>query len=184
MQRFERRIQSYIDNRSLVDIAFFDEEYDAIILAHSQKFILLADIYEFSFLKNVIIVKEHIKRITYNKLQKFHEHLCKKYANCSDIKNIEWLDLTSYQSIFQTLKDNCNEISISGDEEYVNQFMIGRITEYNDQYLYVNKLGVFGEISKEEYEIPINEITSISFADEYSKILFNYAKQHSNLEIS
>jgi hypothetical protein len=126
----------------------------------------------------IIHMIKNIKNIKYNKLEIFREKITKTLQWYQDDHSVDWIDLSSWATIFQSLKDNYNEICIWGATEEVDQFMIGVITKFDDRYLLINKLTIFGKITKSEYQIPINEITHISFGDEYSRILFEYAKKH------
>jgi hypothetical protein len=176
MRKSEQIIQSYIDNQSLVKVYYFDEEYDSVILANSQDLMLLAESREFSFEQYIIVIKNNIKRIKYGRLQKFHEHLLNTYSNAAEINNLEWLDISSYPATFQTLKDNYNRICVYSKDKNIDAFDIGQITKVADQRFGFNVLTLYGEITKDEYTMPYDQITHISFGDEYSRILFDYAK--------
>jgi hypothetical protein len=176
MRKYEQNIQSFIENRSLVKLYYFDEEYDSIIIANTEKFTLVADVSDFSFNGYMIFVKKYIRNIKYGKLQIFQEKITKLQLDYSDAFDLKWLDLSSYSAMFNSLKNNYSRICIEGATEEVNQFMIGEITDFNEEFLYVRKFTVYARFIKGDYQIPIKDITRIFFDDEYSRTLFDYAK--------
>ncbi|GHV02938.1 hypothetical protein AGMMS50229_00680 [Campylobacterota bacterium] len=161
----------------LIKLSYIDVECDVIVLKNSQSCLLLADIREFAFYQYIIIAKNAIDKISYNRLDKYHEKLFKQNFDCTKIHNLEWLDISSDPAMFQTLKDNYNEICIDSKENDISRFLIGQITHFTNQYLYLNPLTVYGKISAAKHKIRSSSIMSISFCDEYSKVLFEYAKK-------
>jgi hypothetical protein len=66
-QIYERKIHLYINNKSLVRIYYFNDEFDSKILKNSQELLLVSSIRDFCFDGYVIFVKKFVKKIEYSK---------------------------------------------------------------------------------------------------------------------
>lgn len=164
-------IKKLIKDKSQVKLNYFEDEVYGQILKQSDKFILIREIKDWHFDGYIIFPTKYISSIKHGKLEKFREKVLNKKINF----DLTWLDISSYKSIFKTLKINYNEIGIEGAEENVNQFVIGKIESFDKNNLYLLKLSPYAKFEKKEVIIPKKEITAIYFGDEYNTKLFEYS---------
>lgn len=174
----KQEITTLIENNSLVKIYYYDEEINGQILQESKDFILIRDLKDWHFDGYMILKKNSILRIEYGKLEQFREKLIIEKSIDDDIS---WLKLNSLDEIIMSLQNNYNKICIEGADYDVNQFVIGKIKLFDNEFIYLNSINIYAEISDEEIKIPKYEVTSIFFADEYSKGLFNYLDKGNQL---
>ena len=173
---YDKKLEEYKNNSSHIKLYYFDEEISGKILNFSEDFILIHDVKDWHYDAYMIFPKKFIKKIKYGKLEKFHEKLLKNTAQKKD--NIDWINLKSFKSIFNSIHSNYNQVCIEGVEKNVNQFLIGKISQWNKKNLFLKKLTVYGELKQKEIKIPINDISCIFFKDEYSSRLFDYLTAH------
>lgn len=168
----EKKISEYIELKSQVKIYYFEDEIYGTILKESSKFILIRDIKDWHYDGYMIFPKKYISKIQYKKIEKFREKVMDEAID--NIDNIKWLNLNTYDTLFFSLVENYNKICIEGASDKVNQFIIGKISEYSKKNLAINKLDIYAKLSSEKIEVPIKDITCIYFKDEYSSKLFEY----------
>lgn len=170
-----KKINRYIKNKSQVKLFYFEDEVYVQILKQSNKFILVGEIKDWHFDGYIIFPKKYISKIKYSKLEKFREEVMQEKIE----NNLNWLDITSYKTIFNSLKNNYNEIIIEGAEKKINQFVVGMIKNFDKYNLYFVKLSPYGKLDNTPIVIPKKEITCIMFRDEYTTKLFEYTKNKS-----
>ena len=177
-QKYNRDINSYIDNNSHVKLYYFEDEIYGQIIMNSKDFIVIKDIKDWHYNGYMIFLKKSILKIKYGKLEKFREKIIKNKFFSKNIEPEKWLNITSFKSIFTSLKNNFNQICIEGASEDVNQFMIGKIKNFDSKGVYINKLTTYADLDEEETYVPNINITCIYFNDEYSLDLFLYYEKH------
>jgi hypothetical protein len=167
-------IKMYIGDRSIVTLLYRKETFHCQLLKDSKDFILIRNCEDWHFREYIILLKKHIKSIKYGKIEMFRNGVFwsleqKEYS-------AEWVDLYSFDSLLESIKNNYNLICIYGTTKSEDTFFVGRIVKYNSAYLYINQITPFGKLTKKEYPNEIDKITKISFGCKYSKALFDYAK--------
>lgn len=173
--KYNKKINKYISNQEQVKIYYFEDEIYGQILINSNDFILIKDIKDWHFDGYIIFPKNYISKIRCSKLEKFRKKLIvNKIVIRKEMEILKWLNLTSFENIFISLRDHYNKVCIEGADKNINQFIIGEINKVNNKEISIYKLNIYGKLSSKEIKVPNKDITCIYFADEYSSILFNY----------
>lgn len=176
-QEDELNIDLYINSMAQVKLYYFEDEIYGQILKHSKDFILINEIKDWHYDGYMIFPKQNISKIEYGELEKFRQKILTPLDYQILGNDIDWLNINSFQTIFLSLKNTYNTICIEGADNDVNQFILGEISEYDTYNLFINKLNIYAELDLKEIEIPIKDITCITFKDEYSRKLFEYNKK-------
>lgn len=87
------------------------------------------------------------------------------------------IDITSWKTVFQSLKDTNAFIIIENEKEGENFFYLGFVTEVKNSYVLFNQVDANGEWY-EDTEIHYSEITSVTIGNRYSSRWQRYLTEH------
>lgn len=177
-QENKLNLNTYIKNSLQVKIYYFEDEIYGQILMQSTDFILIREIKDWHYDGYMILPKQYIANIGHTELEQFRAKILPPLSSTIYQTSINWLNLDSFDTILASLLKNYNEISVEGAANDVNQFMIGKLIEYNKNNIYIQQLNIYAEFLSEPIEIPLEDITCITFKDEYSLKLFEYNKKY------
>lgn len=170
----------HIDNKMLLrverDNAFDKEAVMGFPLCMSKDLILMSYIVDFHDEGYVILRLSDIADAYSLKTDVFYEKMCSEEG----LK-----DIAFEQNILKSIvdiKDVLNQligyvgfISVSCD--FLNSelcFSIGRIVSVESEVIYFKHFGPDGVWEDNQRKIPIEQITSVAFGDNYSKVYFKY----------
>lgn len=169
------KLKTYAKNSSMVTLEYLDEEWHCEVVACSEDFVLLIEVTDFVYGGFVIFNKKYIKEIERKKYEKFAQKVIQKYAKKPKI-DTKWLDLSSFETIFKSLKKSYNRFCIDTIDDKDN-FFVGKIVGFNDTTLTLKALDTYANFENRTQNLNIADIGYILFGDSYSKMLFKYNKE-------
>ncbi len=154
----------------------FQDTDRGYILDYSTDFILLQMTNDFALNGYCIFPLDTVKDVRTNKNDKFYDRVM-NLEKLKDQIGIPFnVDLTSWKTIFQTLKKTKLTVTTECEEPHLDYFCIGTLQKVGTNKvsaLYFSADGIADEIpTTTEYD----NITKISFGDRYSNILTKYVK--------
>lgn len=173
MLKNQSRLNECAKERKIVKVEYFEEEWSGEVLANSKNFILLHEVNDFEYGGFVIFNKKFITSITRTKQEKFDEKVIKKFAKKPD-ESVKWLDISSFETIFSSLKKNFNGFCVDSTED-IDTFFVGKIEKIADKHLFLTAIDTYARFYKEPIHIKIKDIGYILFGDSYSTSLLKYA---------
>lgn len=169
------KLKTYAKNSSVVTLEYLDEEWHGEVVACSEDFVLLVEIAEFAYAGFVIFNKKYIKNITREKYERFAQKVVHKFAKKPKV-DTKWLDLSSFETIFKSLKKHYNKFCIDTTDDKDN-FFVGKIIEFDNDTLTLKALDTYANFEQHTQSLNVKDVGYILFADNYSKMLFKYNKQ-------
>jgi hypothetical protein len=175
-------MQKYIKNKTIVRLLFDNNTYHCQLIKESDTFLCVKNCFEWYFSgEYIIFVKRGAISVKYGKLAAFRNRLFWSLEQNKD--EIDWIDLSSFNALFESLKNNYNKICIYGTTKKQDSFYVGKIAKYGRKYLYINEITPYGNLIKRMSRNEISKITRISFGDKYSSVLFKYAESANNATV-
>lgn len=174
-----RLLNKYKSNKSL--IKFFrkfkktSENIYGYIVENKSPFLLIHKNEEFNLNGFSIIRKDQVDSIRYDKFEKTIENiLLKEEISNQDLTPKFELDLTSWESIFSSLKKADRHVII--EYESKGYFFIGRIEKVNKKSLELRYYDASGLWEKETTKIKYKKITIVKFEDRYIEVFRKYLR--------
>ena len=157
----------------------FSEISRGYILDYSRDFLLFREEEDFLFTGLNIIPIKYVKSIRYNANDKYLDFINKSEYDIKEfqLNNSIEIDLTSWESIFDSLK-SAKKVVISECEKLKHDyFAIGDITKFNKNSVFINHFDAQGNRDKDLVKHKYNWITKITFDDNYSRVFSKYIKE-------
>lgn len=174
MLKNDKKLNLCAKEHKIVKVEYFDEEWSGEVIANTKSFILLHEVKDFIYGGFVIFNKKFISKISRDKYEKFQQKVVK---NCSKkvSRNLKWLDLKSFDSIFLSLKRNSNGFCVDSTED-IDTFFVGKIEQFDDTTLSLKAINLYAKFYKKPICIKTKDIGYILFEDSYSSSLLKCAK--------
>lgn len=182
-KKLKKTIESHVKNKNYVQVSrgFKSETFDFIkgyIVAYSDDFIIIANIYEFTFSGFNCIPIGTITNIRRNKNDKYYGMIFetespKKFKKITKKQNS--IDISSLESIFTNLEDNEECVIVECERKKHSYFSIGHILKISSKSVmieYFNAQGIIEEPIKEK----LKQITKITYKDTYSNTFEKYIR--------
>jgi hypothetical protein len=174
-EHFEKKLYTRITRGYKKD---FEEISRGYILKYSKDFVLIKEEDEFKFIGFHIIPIKTIKEIRDNVHDQYCDYINKSEHNENEfiIQSDEDINLTSWDSIFNDLK-NKNEPIITECEKFKHKyFCIGHIKEVENKSVHIEYFDAEGYIDEELVKHKYKWITKVTFKDNYSKVFSKYTR--------
>lgn len=159
----------------------FEEILRGYIIKYSKDFVLVKEEEDFRFIGFQIIPIKTIREIRYNLNDKYCDYINKSEYNINEfiLQKDQDVNLASWDSIFNDLKNN-NEAIISECEKFKHDyFCIGFIKEVKEKSACFEYFDAQGYIDEEFVEHKYKWITKVTFKDNYSKVFSKYTRNRS-----
>lgn len=145
------------------------------LIENISPFLLIHQQEEFNLNGFSIIRKDQFDSIRYGKFEKAIENiLLKEEISNKDLKPEFDLDLTSWASIFSSLKKADRHVII--ECEHKGYFFIGKIEKVKKKSLELRYYDAAGLWEKETTKIKYKKITIVKFDERYTKTFRKYLK--------
>lgn len=174
-------IQYHIENKFIMTIdRCFDGEITSVEgfpICLSEEFILTTIIVDFRDEGYAILRTRDIVDAYSNKSDSFIEQICISEGLQNEIQQQVIQDLSSIKQILLQLKSYNGFISIQCENQIEKcTFYLGRIITVENDGVYFKDVGMDGIWDDKIHKIPYDEITQISYGDNYSKMFYKYVE--------
>lgn len=173
-------IQYHIDNKMMLNIErVFDDETDIIHgfpMVMSNELILMSVINDFHDEGFAILRLLDITDAYSKENDAFYEKICIS-ENIGNKKPDIIQDITDLSFVLKQLTKYKGFVSIQCENQIKKcTFYLGKINTIEDDGVIFKDIGMDGMWDVEEHKILFEEITQITFGDNYSKMFYKYVK--------
>jgi hypothetical protein len=146
------------------------------IVAYSSDFLILQETDDFKILGYNILPVEQIKKIRFNKWDKYYDKIMILEGEAEKVGLKHNIDLTTWQSIFQSIKDHQLNVIVECENPDVDSFNIGPIVKTSKKSVYVQNFDPSGLLDEKPTSIDFKSITKIMFDDRYINVFSKYLR--------
>ena len=149
------------------------------VLDFNDNFVLIQQIDDFKLDGFAILPLRTIKKVRYSELEKNFEYIMEEELLLNDFGINYSIDLTNWQTIFNSIEHNEKFAIIECEQAWINRFLLGKLTKAKKkkiEILYLEAKGIFEEyVTEQKYK----EITIVRFDEIYINLFQKYAR-HKN----
>ncbi len=155
----------------------FSETNSGYIVEHSKDFLILQQTDDFQLEGFKILPIDQIKKIRYNKFDKYVDQIMDWEKMKEGIKSPGTIDLTSWSSIFKTFMESGENIIIECEGDKLFAFNIGPVVQVKKNSVSIQHFGATGLFDELPTKIKFGKITSVIFADRYIDVFSKYTRK-------
>ena len=175
-------IQYHIDNKFIMTIdRCFNGETTSTTgfpIYLSEEFILMTVIVDFHDEGYAIIRTKDIVDAYSNESDSFNEQICISEGLQDNVQQEYIIEINSLKQILLQLKKYDGFICIQCEQQIERcSFYMGKIISIEDEGVSFKDIGMDGMWDDEIHNIPYEEITQVTFGDNYSKMYYKYLKE-------
>ena len=175
------KIKNHCDNKKVCTIERkFKKTYLTLrkgyIVDYSTEFVLLQEVDDFLIDGYLIFPLKSIAELRFNNKDRYYDKMLRGEKLTEEVGVKYKIDLTSWQTIFQSLKDLGLNVIIKNEDPINDSFDIGPITEVDSTSVSIQYFNSMGFLDKEPTKISWNLITIINFDDRYTNTMSKYLR--------
>ena len=146
------------------------------IVDYSESYILLQETFDFEIGGYLVIPINTISKIVLNANDKYYHKIMQLEGLTDKIINKHKLDLTSWESIFKSIRKLNLNVIIENENPDDSSFDIGIIEKITKNSVYLRYFDAKGYLSIEPTKIVWNLITIAQFDDKYTNTFSKYLR--------
>lgn len=187
MVTIKEKIQDHFEHKKYLKIIRtvsngIDKTNNGYIVDHNSKFVILQETDDFLLNGYVIVPIDAIKKIRFNKWDKYYAKMMALEGQCENVGITYNLEMSTWQSIFTTLKANNLNVIIECEDPEIDSFTIGPIIKTDSKHVFIQNFDPSGKLDSELTSIDFESITSITFADRYINVFSKYLRQPKSIK--
>ena len=172
-------IQYHIDNEFMITIdRYFNKEIVSTTgfpICLSEEFVLTTVIVDFHDEGYAIVRTKDIVDAYSYEIDSFNEQICISEGLQDKIQQEHVKEIDSLKQILLQLKKYDGFICIQCEQQLERcSFYMGKIIAIEDNNVSIKDIGMDGVWDGEIHDIPYEDITQISYGDNYSKMYYKY----------
>jgi hypothetical protein len=181
IKKYDKLLKSYIGNKDFIRVEreFEEGELDVsgFLLNISKNFILMQKEEDFRLDGYYIIPKHRFDSIRNNKFDKTHKKILNKEGMTEKDYGIDIeIDLTDWNTVFQSLKKNDRHVIVECEDMEEPMFLIGPIKRINKKSVSIQYYDATGLLDKKPTTVKFDDITIIRFDERYLNIFRKYLR--------
>ena len=179
-----KKISQHIENQDFVKIYISNKKgiaianFQGIIFAQSENFIIMSDCQDFNFDGFVLIRKKDISKVAHTDSQIFFKKVLEKENIIQSIvekyKLLE-LEFIDFKHIFEYVRNKNIALIIECNYGKEDDFFIGPITDINDKKVKIKFLSTQGHLDMRPTSVKLKKITIVKINSPYTDIYYKYA---------
>lgn len=179
--KIRQQIKSHLDKKTVCNVhrKVAEETLQRIqgyILDYSEHFVLMQMVDDFRVDGYTIFSLESISVIQYGENEKYLDKIIHWEKQTRDVSKKYDVDLTTWTSIFRTIKKTGGNVIIQNEDPADYTFDIGPIIKSTSKAVYIRYFNAAGKQDKELTKIPFSKITSMSFDTHYINVISKYIR--------
>jgi len=151
-----------------------DFSIDGVPIAISNNLLQIQHIWDFYLDGYKIIRLSDITKVKRSKTEVLFQKIINKEYPTIIPDILEGIVITNWLSVLSYFKENSRVIIVE-DETEEGEFYIGRVIKVDNEVLSMSHFDALGKWDEKTYEIPLANITCITYGDKYSAMLIKYA---------
>jgi len=151
-----------------------EEVYHGYIVGLTRNFICLWLVVDWHHDGFLVMPVKYRTGVRHGKYEKTYHRILKSEGCLTDVIKPNWLKIGSYKSAFKSLEANCNNVTIESRLPSVDEFVVGEIKNITDKEVHLKGFDATAKWQDGVYKIPLKDITTLKFGDEYSSVFRKY----------
>lgn len=147
------------------------------IVDFSEKFVVLNEVDDFEVYGYLIFTIDSIDDIHLSNGDKYYDKIMRLEGLKDKVCNKYKLDLSSWPTVFNSIKNLCINVIIENENPEDDSFDIGPIMEVRDKSVFIKYFNPSGFLDEDLTEISWNSITIVKFDDRYANIFGKYLRE-------
>lgn len=178
----EQRIKYQLDNKKFCQLKRKVGENSFVysngyILDHSEHFLLVQDVADFSVAGYLVFPIATLIEIRYNANDKYYDKIIQWENLLEQVSNKYKIDLTDWTSIFRTIKKSGLNVIVENENPEEDTFLIGPIVKTSKTAAYIRYFNGKGILDPEPSRISFDKITMVKFDDPYINVFSKYLRE-------
>jgi hypothetical protein len=156
--------------------AFTSTRIHGYVLDFTDDFMLIHQTVDFHMDGFAILPFNTIKKVRHSESEAIYDYIMKEEQLLNDLGIHYNIDLTNWQTIFNSIVNNEKFAIIECEQTWINRFLLGKLTKAKKkkvEILYLDPNGIFDELVTEQ---KYKEITIVRFDDIYTNLFQKYAR--------
>ena len=174
--KYHKDKRKYFKVQRQVGIDVF-EKSNGYIVDFSKDFIVLHETDDFELNGYVVFPIKTISEIQFNNKDKYYDKIMRSEGLTDKVENKYKIDLTSWTSIFKSIKDLDLNVVIENEDPNDKSFDIGPITKVTKKSVYIRYFDSQGYFDKEPTKISFDFITRVKFDERYTNVISKYLRE-------
>lgn len=152
----------------------FQEIDRGYIISYSSDFVLLHTTDDFTFNGYSIFPLDTIVELRHNKYERFYDRIMKLEHQKKNIGIPYNLELSTWKSLFQSLKKTKLTVTIKCEEPHLDYFCIGTLKQVGEKQVSMLYFSPDGILDDTPTVTKYVNITRVEFDDRYANIMSKY----------
>lgn len=144
------------------------------LLAFSSKFLLVHLLVEFHLDGYKVILRKDVKELQDRPEDRFFARILKSEGTLDQVASVDEIDLKDWPSLLRSLKNIGGDVILEGEHPDVDEFKIGKVLRVNRSMLSFRHYDAMGRWEKLKTAIPYDQITAVSWDNEYVNTFSKY----------
>lgn len=176
------KIKEHFENKKYCRItrAISDSLVETIsgyIVDYSDSLIILQEANEFEILGFHILPVNQIKEVRFNRADRYCDKIITWEGEKGKLGVRYQIDLSSWATVFKSLKKQGLIIIIECEAAKINTFNIGPITRTVNQVVYIQYFDATGYLDEKSTSIDFESITKVQFDTRYINVFGKYLRR-------
>jgi hypothetical protein len=153
------------------------EKSNGYIVDFSKDFILLQETDDFELNGYSVFPIKSIAEIQFNNKDKYYDKIMHLEGLADKVVNKHKIDLSSWTSIFKSIKLLGLNAVIENEDPDDKSFDIGPLTKVTKTAVYIRYFDSQGYLDKEPTRISFDQITIVKFDERYTNVISKYLRK-------
>ncbi len=154
------------------------------IVDYSNEFVLLQEVDDFFIDGYLIFPLKSIAELRFNNKDRYYDRMLRGEKLIEKVGVKYKIDITSWQTIFQSIKDLGLNVIIQNEDPINDSFDIGPITEIDSTSVSIRYFNSQGLLDEEPTKISWDLISIINFDDRYTITMGKYLRKRKTKKVN
>lgn len=172
-------LEQLAEKRTLVTVSRAIEDVENVhgfVLATSEDLVLLHEVNEFHLDGFRILRRVDIARARHSQYERYRAAILKSEKQLKNVGLSEELEIDRWESAFRSLKGIGRNLIVEAEHPEVDEFLIGKIVRVNKKSVTLRNFDALGMWDQEPRRLGYDDITSVTFDNEYVTIFSKYLR--------
>lgn len=169
-------LQQALETGSYVRLNLEDGGHEGFVIGLSNSFVMLQAIYEWQDYGAMVIRLDAVESCDVSEYQQDQLKII-EFNSVKRTKRYGWVNLTGFEALFKSLAPKNKFVVLSIDDEAE----VGLISEITNDAVTLKAVDPGGNWIDEAEECPYDDIVSVQFDDNYSRVLQRYVERSPSL---
>jgi hypothetical protein len=154
-----------------------DQTSSGYILDYSDDFVLMQEAGDFTLHGYIVLPVNQLKKIRHNKYDKCFKKIMIAEAEADKVGINYKIDLSSWQTVFNSIKDIPQNVIVECEDPKIGSFTIGPIVKANKKKINIQYFDPTGLLDETPTSVNYEDITKVSFDSRYINVFSKYLRE-------